>query len=78
MRLWNEYTIGNYTFEAFIPTDSSEKGWRLSVTETATGHLAVERLILMTHAPVFGPDVDDVAELNRNVEEVIKELGLEE
>jgi hypothetical protein len=76
MRLWNEFTLNWHKFEAYLPTNSSEKSWRLQVTNLE-GKVVAERSIPMDYAPVFGPDVADVAELDKQIEVVIKELELE-
>ena len=74
MRLWNEFSENGYKFEAFIPTDSSEAAWLLKVTNETTGDVVVQREIPMLRAPIFGPDVDDVATLNQVVEEELGKL----
>jgi len=75
MQEWRRFDLAGYVFVAYLPSNETETGWRLTVT--AAGETVRDEVIPMLHPPVFGPDVEDVAALDQRVEVLIRELGLE-
>lgn len=70
---YSVFEENGYKFETFIPSDRTEpREWLLVVTKD--GEKVRELRVPMSHAPVFGPDLEDVAALERAADPIIKEF----
>ncbi len=68
------FTIGEVVVTAYLP-DHAPDVW--TVTIARDGAVYATEMLPMDYAPVFGPDVSDVAALNEFVETLVKKYELE-
>jgi hypothetical protein len=70
------FDLSGYHFACYLPaSDDDEQVWTIIVTQ---GDKEIRRdTVKLTHAPRFGPAMDDIAARDIRVEEIIKEMGLE-
>lgn len=80
MREWSRFELGGYRFVAFLPDSGADTmSWTIVITDiSGAKRPGREEHVTLTHAPRFGPDVDDVAQLEERVEQLILELGIGE
>jgi hypothetical protein len=73
---YGTFTLNGYVFTRFLPSSANERcEWLITVTRDGT---EVRReTVSIVYAPIFGPDVEDVARCDARVEEIIKDMGLE-
>ena len=71
-----EFTENGITFKAFIPGNSDVEQ-KFIVYAVRNEEVIRELDILMTHAPIFGVDVEDIQELEAQTEILIQELKKE-
>lgn len=76
MTLNGAFELSGYHFACYLPTSSTDEHvWTITVTKE---DVEIRRdTIRLLHAPVFGPDVEDVVARDARIEEIIKEMGLE-
>lgn len=72
--VYGAFTLGDTKVTAYLPNHEPDE-W--SVVIELPNEEAITRTLPMFHAPIFGPDVEDVAALNEFIEELIKEYELE-
>ena len=73
---WSEFLLKGWNFTAYMPsTDSETQQWTMAITDPL-GH-KIAMYVPMFHAPIFGPDVEDVAALNDAVESFITDDGID-
>ena len=71
---YGSFEESGYKITAFMPSgDHEPREWY--VTFENEGLAAKELRIPMLYAPIFGPDVADVAELEEKVDAMLKDLG---
>ena len=74
--LFGKFGIDGGTMYAYGPASDEEfQNWLIVYEKDSK--IIHEEYVGMMYAPVFGYDVEDIAALNRRVEEIIKELDLE-
>lgn len=74
---WSRFELKGHVFVAYLPSSREEpKVFTLVVSKE--GQEVRRETVPLLYEPVFGPDVGDVAALNERVEEVVRELGLED
>jgi hypothetical protein len=85
MEEYSRFSLKDHTFIAFGPSgDGEPREWTLQVNKDEyvnnqhKSTLIKEVKIPIIHRPIFGYDVNDLELLNEKVEELIKELKLEE
>jgi hypothetical protein len=71
---WGEFDLAGHHFSAHLPGGPPDV-WTIIVTRD--DEEVRRETVSMMHAPRFGPDQEDVARLDRRIEEIIRELGLE-
>ena len=82
--LYGSFEEGGYTFKAFMPAnDSQPRQWTIEVYKSAGRHSDQKEPVLveqvpMLYAPIFGPDADDVAMLEKKAAEIIERLPVAE
>lgn len=72
--VYGTFQLGEATVTAYLP-DHAPNRWTVTI-ERPEQEIATETLA-MNYAPIFGPDVSDVAALNEFVEALIKLYGLD-
>lgn len=72
--VYGTFMVGQATVTAYLP-DQAPDNW--TVTIEREGEDTVTETLPMDYAPVFGPDVSDVAALNEFVEVLISKYELE-
>ena len=82
---YSRFSLKDCTFIAFGPeSDGEVREWTLRVLKndyvenTQKAEVVKEIRIPISHRPIFGYDEEDLARLDEKVEEIIKELKLEE
>lgn len=77
MKLYGEFEEAGYRVRSYMPDSYNEPiEWYVKVTKQENGQeITVKELrIPMLYAPIFGPDIGDVANLEQETDTLIKEL----
>jgi hypothetical protein len=74
---YGTFTIAGHIFACYLPDTSRDpQVWTIVVTKD--GQEIRRETIPLNHEPRFGPDFEDVAYRDTRIEDIIKELGLED
>lgn len=76
MSTYGEFDLNGWHFKAEMP-DSDDEPRQWTITFSNPEGLEHVRSATMLYAPIFGPDIDDVATLNETIEAVIEEYAIE-
>lgn len=73
MKFYASFEERGYRLEAKLPS-SSEDPMEWELTAYKDGSVVKELRIPLLYPPVFGPDVEDIAELEAKTDELMKQL----
>ena len=76
MDSYGKFDLNDYHFERFLPSsDTEEQAWTIVVTKD--DQEVYREVIPLFYRPIFGPDVEDLAECDDRIEEIIIKLNVE-
>ena len=73
MELYRKISDKGYNFEVYIPSNEKDP-LEFQLRALKEGKLVKEVKILMCHEPLFGVDASDLANLEKETDELIKSL----